>query len=207
MKVKVTWHIAKYGDPYSEFVLCIYPSNVHTHTAVNTPGAVNTHTPWTHTRSSGQPFMLRCPGSSWGFGALLKGTSVVVLRVKRALVIHSPHLQSLPARDSNPQPLDYESDSLTIRPWLPTSHVKIVFNKYTVIHVCTHFYYKWLKSEHKIRSNCGTFLFWASCKVGDMSLTPFWFTPLDIVFTQNRLLESSFTIINQKTHLHHCEVH
>ncbi len=41
---------------------------------------------WTHTRSSGQPM-----GSSWGFGALLKGlTSVVVL------VIHSPHLQSLP---------------------------------------------------------------------------------------------------------------
>ncbi len=37
--------------------------------------AVNTHTPWTHTRSSGQPFMLRRPGSSWGFGALLKGTS------------------------------------------------------------------------------------------------------------------------------------
>ncbi len=37
------------------------------------------------------------PGSSWGFGALLKGlTSVVVLRVERVLVIHSPHLQSLP---------------------------------------------------------------------------------------------------------------
>ncbi len=34
--------------------------------------AVNTHTPWTHTRSSGQPFMLRRPGSSWGFGALLR---------------------------------------------------------------------------------------------------------------------------------------
>ncbi len=59
--------------------------------------AVNTHTPWTHTRSSGQPFMLRCPGSSWGFGALFKGTSVVVLRVERALYIHSPHLQFLPA--------------------------------------------------------------------------------------------------------------
>ncbi len=40
--------------------------------------AVNTHTPWTHTRSSGQP-MLRGPGSSWGFSALLKClTSVVV---------------------------------------------------------------------------------------------------------------------------------
>ncbi len=81
--------------------------------------AVNTHTPWTHTRSSGQPFMLRRPGSSWGFGALLKGTSVVVLRVERALDIHSPHLQYLPARDSNSQPFDYESDSLTIRPRLP----------------------------------------------------------------------------------------
>ncbi len=45
---------------------------------------VNTHTPWTHTRSSGQP-MLRHPGSSWGFGALLKGTSVVVLKVERAV--------------------------------------------------------------------------------------------------------------------------
>ncbi len=51
-----------------------------------------THTSWTHTRSSGQPFMLRRPGSSWGFGALLKGTSVVVLRVERVLYIHSPLL-------------------------------------------------------------------------------------------------------------------
>ncbi len=50
----------------------------------------------THTRSSGQP-MLRHLGSSWGFSALLKGlTSVVVLRVEKVLVIHSPHLQSLP---------------------------------------------------------------------------------------------------------------
>ncbi len=29
-------------------------------------------------------------------GALLKGTSVMVLRVERVLDIHSPHLQSLP---------------------------------------------------------------------------------------------------------------
>ncbi len=87
-----------------------------THTAVNT----HTHTPSTHTRSSAeQPFMLRRPGNSCGFGALFKGTSVVVLKVERALNIHSPHLQFLPARDSNSQPLGYESDSLTIRPRLP----------------------------------------------------------------------------------------
>ncbi len=53
-----------------------------------------THTPWTHTRSSGQPFMLRRPGSCWGFGALLKGTSVVVLRVEKALNIHCPTYNS-----------------------------------------------------------------------------------------------------------------
>ncbi len=56
-----------------------------THTAVNT----HTHTVNTHTRSSGQPFMLWRPGSNWGFGALLKSTSVVVLRVERELYIHS----------------------------------------------------------------------------------------------------------------------
>ncbi len=89
------------------------PSKVHTHSSEQ-----NTHTPWPHTRSSGQPFMLRRPGSSWGFGALLKGTSVMVLKVERALYIHSPHLQFLPARDLNSQPFDYESDSLTIRPRL-----------------------------------------------------------------------------------------
>ncbi len=71
------------------------PSKVHTHTVnthththtrqwththrEHTHTAVNIHTPWTHIQSSGQPFMLRRPGSSWGFGALLKGTSVVAL--------------------------------------------------------------------------------------------------------------------------------
>ncbi len=108
--MKVTWHTAKYGDPYSKFVLCIYPSKVHTHSSEHT------HTPWTHTRSSGQPFMLRRLGSSWGFGAMLKGTSVVVLRVERVLYIHSLHLQFLPARDSN---LWITSSTLTIRPRLP----------------------------------------------------------------------------------------
>ncbi len=38
--------------------------------------------------------------------------------VERALYINSPHLQFLPVQDSNSQPLDYESDSLTIRPQL-----------------------------------------------------------------------------------------
>uniref|UniRef100_A0A8C1GUZ7 C-type lectin domain-containing protein n=1 Tax=Cyprinus carpio TaxID=7962 RepID=A0A8C1GUZ7_CYPCA len=36
----------------------------------------------------------------------------------RALYIHSPHLQFLPARDSNSQPLDCKSNTLTVRPRL-----------------------------------------------------------------------------------------
>ncbi len=78
--------------------------------------SAHTHThreQWTHSRRSGQPFMLWRPRSSWGFGALLKGTSVMVSRVERALYIDSPHLQFLLAQDSNWQPFDYESDSLT----------------------------------------------------------------------------------------------
>ncbi len=68
--------------------------------------------------------ILRRPGSSWGIGALLKGlTSVVVLKVERALVIHSPHRQSLP--ESNRQPLGYKSNSLTIRPRLPSLTTQI----------------------------------------------------------------------------------
>ncbi len=55
----VKWHTTKYGDPYSEFVLCIWPiQSAHTHSSEHT------HTVNTHTRSSGQPFMLRRPGSA-----------------------------------------------------------------------------------------------------------------------------------------------
>ncbi len=78
-------------------------SSEHTHTAVNT----NTHREHTHThtQSSGQPVKLWCPGSSaLGAQCLAQGHLVVVLKVERALDIHSPHLQFLPDRDSNSQP-------------------------------------------------------------------------------------------------------
>ncbi len=104
------WHTAKYGNPYSKFVLCIYPSKVHTHSSEHT---------YTHPEQWAAIYAA-APGEQLGVGALFKGTSVVVLRVERALYIHSPHLQSLPDWDLNSQPLDYKSDSLTIRPRLPT---------------------------------------------------------------------------------------
>ncbi len=85
---------------------------------MQTHSSEQTHTPWTHTWSSGQPFMLRRPGSSWGFGALLKGTSVMVLRVEEGTF--TPLIfNSCRSWDSDSQPLGYKSDSLTIRPRLP----------------------------------------------------------------------------------------
>ncbi len=102
------------------------PSKVHTHI----------HTHREHTSGSGQPFMLRSPGSSWGFSALLKGTSVVVLRVENAPVIHSPHRQSLPVLKLEPATfLAYKSYSLTIRPRLlllsPTNNAALTLHNTT----------------------------------------------------------------------------
>ncbi len=63
--------MTKYGDPYSEFVLCIWPiQSAHTHSSEQTPGAV---------------------GSQCG----ARG-AVVVLKEERALYIHSLHWQFLP---------------------------------------------------------------------------------------------------------------
>ncbi len=51
--------MAKYGDPYALHL--------------------------THARAPGEAILLRHPGSSWGFGALLKGlTSVAVLKVEES---------------------------------------------------------------------------------------------------------------------------
>ncbi len=108
LHVTVTWHTVKHGDPYSEFMLCIYPSKC-THTAVNT------YKPWTHTHTQwavGSHFAA-APGEQLGVRCLAQGHLVVVLKMERALYIHSP------------QPFDYEFDSLTIRPRLHvmSSHI------------------------------------------------------------------------------------
>ncbi len=72
----------------------------------------------THTWSSGQP-TLRCPGNSWGFGALPKGLTSVVDT-------------SCQSRDSNPQPtthyLGFQSNTLDC---------KISNASYFVSHVLT----------------------------------------------------------------------
>ncbi len=72
--------------------------------------------------------MLQRPGSSWGFGALLKDTSVMVLKEDTP-----PTNNPCRTWDSNPQPSAYESDSLSIRPRLPQFYFTIYYTRDVMI--------------------------------------------------------------------------
>ncbi len=89
-KMKVTWpSMVSWWPMLGICALHLtHPKCTHTHAHAHAHAHTHTHT---HTRSSGQPFMVRRPGSSWGFSVLLKGTSVVLLKVERALYIHPPN--------------------------------------------------------------------------------------------------------------------
>ncbi len=66
------------------------------------------------------------PGEQLGVRCLTQGHLVVVLRVERAQYIYSLHLQFLPDRESNLQPINYMSNSLTLGHDFPEN---IHFNK------------------------------------------------------------------------------
>ncbi len=87
-----------------------HPMCTHTHSSEHTH-TVNTH--WEQWAA----IYAATPGSSWGCGALLKGTSVVVLRVERALYIPPP-----------PPPI-HLNYSLAFRPRLPTNVLPVLNGK------------------------------------------------------------------------------
>ncbi len=74
---------------------------------------MHTHT---HTQSRGQPFMLRHPGSSWGSGALLKGS-----HLSRRYWGWRPPTYNSCRPETRTHNLSITSPTLTIRPWLPLS--------------------------------------------------------------------------------------
>ncbi len=103
-KVKAMWHTAKYGDPYSEFVIWIYPSKVHTHSSEHTPGAVGSHLCCgTRGAVGGSVPCSRAP-QSWYWGW-------------REHCTFTPLTYN--SRRPETQTFDYESDSLATRPRLP----------------------------------------------------------------------------------------
>ncbi len=115
-KVKVKWysqHKVNSQEWWPILGICSLhlPIQVHTHRAVNTH-TMNTHPEqWTAINAEAPGEQLR------GLVPCSKAPQSWYWRWKR--VLYYPHLQFLLARDSNSQPLDYESDSLTIRPRLP----------------------------------------------------------------------------------------
>ncbi len=90
----------------------IHPKWTHT--------VVNTHTPWTHTQRGGHPFMLWRPGSSWGFGALLKGTSSWYWRWRECCTFTPPLTNPAGPRFKHAT-FQLWVQLSTIRPRLPTT--------------------------------------------------------------------------------------
>ncbi len=80
------------------------PSKVRTHTAVNT-----------HLEQRAAIYAA-VPGEQLRVWCLAQAHLSRGSEGGECAVNSLPHLQFLPARDSNSQPFDYESDSLTIRP-------------------------------------------------------------------------------------------
>ncbi len=74
--------------------------HTHTHTDTHTWSSGNTHT---HTHTHLEQSTQRRPGSSWGFGALLKGLTSVV---------------DNSCQSREPTTSDYKSNALSIRPRL-----------------------------------------------------------------------------------------
>ncbi len=79
-----------------------------------------THPKWTHTRSSGQP-CYSARGAVGGSVSCSRTPQSLYWRRKEHWLFTPPTYNPCRTWDSNPQPLDYESDSLTIRPRLPTN--------------------------------------------------------------------------------------
>ncbi len=135
-------HTKKHGNPYSEFVLCIYPSKVHTHTAVNT------HTPWTHTHTvnthpeqwaaiyaaeAGDQLGVRCLAQGhfsrvWPAGPKLArnlwitSLTLLTIRPRLPLVKHLPKYKKRPPKYKAPTP----------HPWILTYQLHI----HTKVHFC-----------------------------------------------------------------------
>ncbi len=102
-------------------------SHTHTHTHTEQWAALYAAAPreqlgvWclalTHTHTHTEQWAAlyaAAPREQLGVWCLAQGHHVMVLKVERALCIHSPHQQSLPDRDSNSQPFNYESDFLPL---------------------------------------------------------------------------------------------
>ncbi len=105
-KIKWKWHTAKYGNPYLEFVLCIYPYKVHTHSSEHTPGAVGSHL---------------CCGARGAVGGSVPYSRAPQLWYWgwRGRWSFTPPTYNSCRPETRTRNLLLTSPTLTIRPWLP----------------------------------------------------------------------------------------
>ncbi len=123
-KQNIKWHDIQPSMVTHTQSLCsaFNPSKVHTHTAVNTHTHTHTHTVNTHPEKWAAIYVA-APGKHLGVRCLAQGYLVVVLRVKRALDIHSPHLQFLPDLRLELITFGLRVQLSTIRPQLPPTKI------------------------------------------------------------------------------------
>ncbi len=96
------WCVAKYGDPYLEFVLCIWPIQVHTHSSEHTPGAVGSQCCGARGAVGGSVPCSRVSPQSWYW------------RWRERCSFTPPTYNPCRTWDSNPRPSGYKSNSLSI---------------------------------------------------------------------------------------------
>ncbi len=124
--MKVMWHTAKYGDPYSEFVLCKFTHravgkwSAHTQQRTHTPRAVGSHL---------------CCGTRGAFGSSMPCSRAPPSWYWR-WIEHCTPPPTIPAGPRLELTTFYESNSLTIRPQLPyrwTFWILLFFSEYYTI--------------------------------------------------------------------------
>ncbi len=122
------WRDVTYGQVWWPILgICAlhltHPTCTHT--------AVNTHTPWTHTRSSGQPFMLQRPGSSWGSVPCSRAPQSWYWGWRECSTFTPPTYNSC-----RPETRTHNLWPLTIRPRLPIRKciIQCVLNMYQALY-------------------------------------------------------------------------
>ncbi len=106
LKVKVRLFYLPHARLYREYITSSEMYSLHL-----------THPKWTHTRSSGQP-CYSARGAVGGSVSCSRTPQSWYWRRRERWLFTPPTYNPCRTWDSNPQPLDYESDSLTIRPRL-----------------------------------------------------------------------------------------
>ncbi len=144
----MTWRVAKYGDPYSEFLLCSQPiQSAHTQQ-------------WTHTHREHTPGAVgsQCCGARGAVGGTVPYSRVSpqswYWRRREHWLFTPPHRQFLPDLRLEPMSLGLQVRlSLSIRPRLPPWYQLIQEEKYCDIfgHIALGYHLPWKNTE---KHNC-----------------------------------------------------